>query len=246
MLKEGWDVTNLYTIIPLRAANSRTLVEQSIGRGLRLPYGRRVGVPEVDRLTIVSHDRFQEIIDEAENPDSIIKRGVIIGRDIPDERAQVVTVAPTVETDLVGAGPDQEPPSDTPPRFEREEEKRAVRVTLQVIRDYERLPRAASLEETAVQEEIVQSVQAQLGPVQQPLEGVEDAVNIAEIVRETTATYVAKSINIPRIIVVPKGAVACRFNDFDLDLSNQHQQPIEQAILVHQLHDHERFRLAAR
>ena len=34
MLKEGWDVTNLYTIVPLRAANSRTLVEQSIGRGL--------------------------------------------------------------------------------------------------------------------------------------------------------------------------------------------------------------------
>ena len=58
MLKEGWDVTNLYTIVPLRAANSRTLVEQSIGRGLRLPYGRRTGVAAVDRLTIVSHDRF--------------------------------------------------------------------------------------------------------------------------------------------------------------------------------------------
>jgi type III restriction enzyme len=56
MLKEGWDVTNLYTIVPLRAANSRTLVEQSIGRGLRLPYGKRVGIPAVDRLTIVSHD----------------------------------------------------------------------------------------------------------------------------------------------------------------------------------------------
>ncbi|MCI0555504.1 MAG: DEAD/DEAH box helicase family protein, partial [Anaerolineae bacterium] len=37
MLKEGWDVTNLYTIVPLRAANARTLIEQSIGRGLRLP-----------------------------------------------------------------------------------------------------------------------------------------------------------------------------------------------------------------
>ena len=34
MLKEGWDVTNLYTIVPLRAANARTLIEQSIGRGL--------------------------------------------------------------------------------------------------------------------------------------------------------------------------------------------------------------------
>ena len=31
MLKEGWDVTNLYTIVPLRAANARTLIEQSIG-----------------------------------------------------------------------------------------------------------------------------------------------------------------------------------------------------------------------
>ncbi len=37
MLKEGWDVNNLYTIVPLRAANARILIEQSIGRGLRLP-----------------------------------------------------------------------------------------------------------------------------------------------------------------------------------------------------------------
>src|SRR5271168_2300169 len=94
MLKEGWDVTNLYTIVPLRAANSKTLVEQSIGRGLRLPYGRRVGVPAVDRLTIVSHDKFQEIIDEANKPDSIIRTGVIIGKDIPTERSQVVVVEP--------------------------------------------------------------------------------------------------------------------------------------------------------
>ena len=83
MLKEGWDVTNLYTIVPLRAANSRTLVEQSIGRGLRLPYGKRVGVPAVDRLTIVSHDKFQEIVDDANRGDSIIRTGVVIGRDIP-------------------------------------------------------------------------------------------------------------------------------------------------------------------
>jgi type III restriction enzyme len=72
MLKEGWDVTNLYTIVPLRAANARVLIEQSIGRGLRLPYGKRTGVNSVDRLSIVAHDRFQEIIDEANKPDSTI------------------------------------------------------------------------------------------------------------------------------------------------------------------------------
>ena len=65
MLKEGWDVTNLYTIVPLRAANARILIEQSIGRGLRLPYGKRTGITPVDRLNIIAHDRFQEIIDEA-------------------------------------------------------------------------------------------------------------------------------------------------------------------------------------
>jgi type III restriction enzyme len=43
-LKEGWDVTNLYTIVPLRASASDILTEQTLGRGLRLPYGERTGM----------------------------------------------------------------------------------------------------------------------------------------------------------------------------------------------------------
>ena len=78
MLKEGWDVTNLYTIVPLRAANARILIEQSIGRGLRLPYGKRTGVTAVDRLNIVAHDKFQEIIDEANRPDSAIHLQTVV------------------------------------------------------------------------------------------------------------------------------------------------------------------------
>ena len=89
MLKEGWDVTNLYTIVPLRAANSKTLVEQSIGRGLRLPYGKRTGVGAVDRLTIVSHDKFQEIVDYANSPDSVIRGGLKVLY-VNDERSKVV------------------------------------------------------------------------------------------------------------------------------------------------------------
>jgi len=81
-LKEGWDVTNLYTIVPLRASASEILTEQTIGRGLRLPYGQRTGVPVVDRLNIIAHDRFQEVIDRANDPESIIRTGVIIGRDL--------------------------------------------------------------------------------------------------------------------------------------------------------------------
>jgi type III restriction enzyme len=50
ILKEGWEVTNLYMIVSLRTANSKPLVEQSIGRGLRLPYGKRGGRSVNDRL----------------------------------------------------------------------------------------------------------------------------------------------------------------------------------------------------
>lgn len=64
-LGEGWDVTNLYTIVPLRAANEMHLIMQSIGRGLRLPYGKRVGERDVDQVVVISHDNFNKVIEEA-------------------------------------------------------------------------------------------------------------------------------------------------------------------------------------
>jgi type III restriction enzyme len=117
-LKEGWDVTNLYTIVPLRPFNSRTLIEQAIGRGLRLPYGKRVGVPAVDRLTIVSHDRFQEIIDEANRGDSILKVGlVLIGRDIPDKHSKAVTVPTSLEQRLMATLAQRDSPARNRSRY---------------------------------------------------------------------------------------------------------------------------------
>lgn len=62
MLKEGWDVKNLYTIIPLRASISEILTEQTIGRGLRLPFVELTGDPELDSLEIVSHDQYAKLI----------------------------------------------------------------------------------------------------------------------------------------------------------------------------------------
>lgn len=75
MLKEGWDVANIYTIVPLRQAASAILTEQTIGRGLRLPYGSRVsyydnafGIKKyelVDRVMIVAHDKFSQVVELA-------------------------------------------------------------------------------------------------------------------------------------------------------------------------------------
>ena len=62
MLKEGWDVNNLYTIVPLRTAASKILREQMVGRGLRLPYGERTGDKDVDAVMLTAHDKFADII----------------------------------------------------------------------------------------------------------------------------------------------------------------------------------------
>ncbi|MEY8198867.1 MAG: DEAD/DEAH box helicase family protein, partial [Colwellia sp.] len=106
MLKEGWDVTNLYTIVPLRAANARTLIEQSIGRGLRLPYGKRTGVEAVDRLSIVAHDKFQEIVDEANNPENPLRlKQVILERPEDDVKTESVQVGSNLDNLITGSTP---------------------------------------------------------------------------------------------------------------------------------------------
>ena len=73
-LKEGWDVKTIYTIIPLRASVSDILTEQTIGRGLRLPFGRPVSRDEglsdeerkefldIDTLEIISHDKYSAVL----------------------------------------------------------------------------------------------------------------------------------------------------------------------------------------
>ena len=68
-LKEGWDVNNLFTIIPLNAAKSDILAMQTIGRGLRLPFGQATGNDDIDTLDIVAHDHYRELVDEIKNSD---------------------------------------------------------------------------------------------------------------------------------------------------------------------------------
>ena len=91
MLKEGWDVNNLYTIVPLRTASSKILREQMIGRGLRLPFGKRTGEKEIDSVMLTAHDKFKEIIQEAQKGDSLFNRGNIIEVDELENQKTEIT-----------------------------------------------------------------------------------------------------------------------------------------------------------
>jgi type III restriction enzyme len=66
MLKEGWDVKNIYVIASVRAMESELLSEQVLGRGLRLPFGRRTGVGMLDTVEVLSHHSFRKLLEEAE------------------------------------------------------------------------------------------------------------------------------------------------------------------------------------
>ena len=250
MLKEGWDVTNLYTIVPLRAANARTLIEQSIGRGLRLPYGKRTGVEAVDRLSIVAHDKFQEIVDEANNPENPLRlKQVILERPEDDVKTESVQVGSNLDNLITGSTPQgssgtvysgtsyshtassgkHDPSSqvsDDKRRsspFSTDNEVATARVVLDVIKQYQYKPQQAptsqSLLDTNVQKAITQAVTERLtGPQKSLLEDQGD-LDIAAVVTKTAQLVVDNTIDIPRIIVTPKGDVSTGYRDFTLDIN---------------------------
>jgi len=247
MLKEGWDVTNLYTIVPLRAANSKTLVEQSIGRGLRLPYGKRTGVAAVDRLTIVSHDRFQEIVDYANSPDSIIRGGLKVVY-INDQRSKVVVVEPELVQRLQTAvgveGAGKSGGEQGKLLFANPKEQEAAKVTFDVIhREFERMSSSAELEKPEVQKQIVERVKEIITPPQQVLMGIVEPIDVAAVVAKAIAMRSELSIDIPRITLQPEGDVKRGFREFSLNLANVRLQPVDNQILIQELHRREQVRL---
>ncbi len=244
MLKEGWDVTNLYTIVPLRAANARTLIEQSIGRGLRLPYGRRTGVTAVDRLNIVAHDRFQEIVEEANNPRSAIRlQQVVLNPDELQQKTVTVVSEPQLATKL-GLQPDHMTSSTRvatlgeTPAFSDAEDQKVARITYDVIRKLETqpdtLPSLSFLQQPEVQAAVLREVASQYRPAQMELNGIVKQPDLAAIVAKTSEIVVQQTIDIPRILVVPKGEVRSGYRPFALDLGTlNYQAPSEELWIQH-------------
>ncbi|MFA5343452.1 MAG: DEAD/DEAH box helicase family protein [Kiritimatiellia bacterium] len=91
MLKEGWDVKNLYTLIPLRATISEILGHQTMGRGLRLPFGEVTGDEELDSLDIVSHGQYEQLVREAKNSPFFVKCKELCADDLRPVKSVIVS-----------------------------------------------------------------------------------------------------------------------------------------------------------
>ena len=249
MLKEGWDVTNLYTIVPLRAANARILIEQSIGRGLRLPYGKRTGINAVDRLNIIAHDRFQEIIDEANRPDSAINlQQVILDPTQLQEKTVTVVSLPVLDIKL-GLQPGQatgdlmEVDRGEPSVFQTIEEQKVAQITREVIRELEnqpqKVPCVAYLQRPEVLAPLKQKVEQVYRPAQLELEGTQIQPDVGAVVEKTTEMVIQQTINIPRIIVLPKSEVRSGFKYFKLELGTLNYQAPSEELWIQHLRTHQ-------
>jgi type III restriction enzyme len=86
---------------------------------------------------------------------------------------------------------------------------------------------------------------AAIRPAQGELVGVVEPVDVSAIVAATTHAYVEKTIDIPRITVVPSGEVTVGYNDFDLDCSSVHYPPVAKDLLIQRLTDNQRFRIVS-
>jgi type III restriction enzyme len=246
MLKEGWDVTNLYTIVPLRAANSKTLVEQSIGRGLRLPYGKRTGVAEVDTLTIVSHDRFEEIVRAAQDDDFVINKRYL-PEDGEEERREVMTAPSAVETAL-GIGQATTPPPAMPsapekaklaptpapvveppkPLFTTPAEQEAAKVVLDTVKKATgKLDYLKDLSKPDIKQRLAKEAKERYNAGRQTtLEGVAPDINIEDVAEKVIEAVQKQMIEIPRVMVIPEGQVT-GYKDFDLVPPTTRPQPVE-------------------
>ena len=238
MLKEGWDVKNLYTIVPLRTAASKILREQMVGRGLRLPYGERTGDKEVDAVMLTAHDKFNDILAEAQKGDSIFKAGNIIkAEEIVPEQVAYTQLA--IET---------EPETNLQKAYEHTQlqktaetdallKKAAEIISTEVTQHIQHTP-ATPVQAQQIVETVKQKVSEDkdLGDVFKENENPLAAWMLYQT-EETHRAAVSKFIPIPRIKVTDTGVEEYVFVDFDLDMTEFTHVPIKNELLVQNLED---------
>jgi len=224
MLKEGWDVTNLYTIVPLRAADAAVLVEQTIGRGLRLPYnGERTRVDKVDKLTVLAHENFEKVINTAKDPNSILNKLSYI--EISDEdfntKSTVVSSPTRIQIEI---SKQQEKITSLPQSKAKEQAQNALdakQLILNALDDPEIAYQTNGLKDydkDEVKQQVIAKAIENISTGQQSLFKEEIIAQLPQVYQATLVEVKNNTIEIPRMDLV-QDEPCVLFSDFDLDVS---------------------------
>lgn len=240
-LKEGWDVNNLYTIVPLRTASSEVLRKQMVGRGLRLPYGTRTGVKEIDSVMLTAHSKFDEILKEAQKGDSIFKEGNVIKvEEIEKEKislAQLEIKFPKEEIKKICQDMEIEETVGNEYFIEKTQENIKKEILEEIRKD-----EILSKKNINVQK-IFKKIKKEINN-EKDLSEVYNGNNktlfnnfIENQIEEIVTKSFEKFIPIPQIKVNDNGITEYKIVDFDLELEEFSHIPIENDLIIQNLKD---------
>lgn len=236
MLKEGWDVTNLYTICPLSASRAPILIEQTLGRGLRLPYdGKRTGVDKIDKLTVIAHENFEAVLAAANDPNSVLNKMSFI--EIPDEdlktKTELVTSKPVIEIKLESEQVAVNKIVNRENQQKAQNSLDAKKAIINCLPDFNTLPevrRVEDLNKEEVKRKVIRQIEKKLNEGQQNIFALDILKEAEETYEKVVASFKENSIEIPRMDLV-LGEVTATFNHFDLDISDLNYQALDQEII---------------
>lgn len=148
MLKEGWDVRNVYVIASMRSSVSKILTEQTLGRGMRLPFGSYTGIEILDTLEVVAHERYEDLLKKA----GVLNEAFVDYRTRAalrvNAQGQTVVVTESIETSAPPIIPtDSAPPptvqNDQPTPVVTSLDERAAQATNAALKLKAEIPRRA-------------------------------------------------------------------------------------------------------
>lgn len=273
-LKEGWDVSNLFTIVPLRASASDILTEQTLGRGLRLPYGKRTGVEVVDTLTVIAHERFSELIEKAKDENGVIRKlkQVTIGDggDVPSSKPVSVSAPSLVDQMLAQAEAKTEPtvvvadgetgseaaaqpiskpggmvPTPAPFSFSTPEELKVARTVLNVV--IPQFSNKVSSIGDLNDPKVIERIADAAIAAQKPEEGFIPSITKEQAVavaQELCKHYVERTLAIPALTITPQQQVSFGFRRFDLDMKSWNFQPLSRELMIQVLRTEKTSRIS--
>lgn len=234
ILKEGWDVNNLYTIVPLRTATSKTLREQTVGRGLRLPFGKRTGEKMIDSVTITAHDKFDEIIAEAQSGNSIFHADGVIYADYEKEKkVQHVHIQLFDDNELRG-NILQEAGFDHNNDKHKELFNEVVSTITNVTNKQKKIYPTQKVNVNLVKEEVIKDLGERFNENNDLQHLLEVAFGLVEKIVEKAEERI---MYIPKIKTEQLGEEKYIIQDFNLDLTSMVYTPIENDILIKNLLD---------
>lgn len=245
MLKEGWDVTNLYTIVPLRAADAMILIEQTIGRGLRLPYGgKRTGVDKVDKLTVIAHENFEAVLARAQDPNSLLNKFSFVELDEREATGEkeVITVLTTTQKRVEQQQQKIDIIEDSYQKQQAQinlDAKKAILSVIPKMSSFSSVKKYDDLIKPEVMDKILTEAEQKLRFTMQGDLFIEEKVSqLKDVATAVIVEYKNNIIEIPRMDLVLSESKAI-FNWFDLDISTGFSIPaLEQEIIRIGLTDH--------